>query len=58
MAIGAVAGQLVSALRQPDPAAFTGLAVAVVLAGAGLLGLKRWLRRQKHGRTNGHGAGS
>ncbi len=46
-AISLVADRLAESLRQPDMSSFTALFVAVLVLGAGLVGLRKWLKYKK-----------
>ena len=47
VAIALVADRLSESLRQPDMSSFTALFVAVLVLGAGLVGLRKWLKHKK-----------
>jgi uncharacterized membrane protein YdjX (TVP38/TMEM64 family) len=56
LAIGAVASQLIVALRHADPPGFVGLATVVVLAGAGVFWIRRWLSHRHAGNARRGGS--
>ena len=51
VAIALVADRLSASLRQPDMSSFTALFGAVLVLGAGLVGLRTWLKRKKDQKT-------
>lgn len=50
-AIAVVADRLSESLRQPDMSSFTALFVAVLVLGAGLVGVRKWLKHKKEQST-------
>ncbi len=51
VAIALVADRLAESLRQPDMSSFTALFVAILVLGAGLVGVRKWLKHKKEKNT-------